>query len=209
MLPFLAVEVSEEMHDCYFVDLFVRPTNTAAIRFYEGLGYVIYRCSSTLIYTLITLYLYTSTFSHRVPTFDTSLTPKEVESTEWRAHISKRLGWTLFPGRILWLKYTEIDLGISNILILRYGDGLLFWWWGCLWYAQATAQGHFGWIRSNLLAAFCFWRSLVVIDLQRRVETKTYTQTLACALILHPRMKTENLCLVETMSCHLKPLVLL
>ncbi|CAL1135252.1 unnamed protein product [Cladocopium goreaui] len=36
-------EVSEEMHDCYFVDLFVRPTNTAAIRFYEGLGYVIYR----------------------------------------------------------------------------------------------------------------------------------------------------------------------
>ena len=105
MLPFLAVEVSEEMHDCYFVDLFVRPTNTAAIRFYEGLGYVIYRCSSTLIYTLITLCLYTSTFSHRVPTFDTSLTPKEVESTEWKAHISKRLGWTLFPGRILWLKY--------------------------------------------------------------------------------------------------------
>ncbi len=31
------------MHDCYFVDLFVRPTNTAAIKFYEGLGYVIYR----------------------------------------------------------------------------------------------------------------------------------------------------------------------
>eukprot|EP00438_Fugacium_kawagutii_P007829 Skav212608 [mRNA] locus=scaffold2176:193896:195161:- [translate_table: standard] len=36
----------EEMHDCYFVDLFVRPTNTAAINFYEGLGYVIYRISS-------------------------------------------------------------------------------------------------------------------------------------------------------------------
>ncbi|CAK9085649.1 unnamed protein product [Durusdinium trenchii] len=36
-------KVSEEMHDCYFVDLFVRPTNTAAIKFYEGLGYVIYR----------------------------------------------------------------------------------------------------------------------------------------------------------------------
>merc|ERR1719203_2417802 len=27
----------------YFVDLFVRPTNKAAIAFYEGLGYVIYR----------------------------------------------------------------------------------------------------------------------------------------------------------------------
>ncbi|CAJ1367674.1 unnamed protein product [Effrenium voratum] len=36
-------EVSQEMHDCYFVDLFVRPTNLAAIKFYEGLGYVVYR----------------------------------------------------------------------------------------------------------------------------------------------------------------------
>eukprot|EP00439_Symbiodinium_sp_Y106_P038213 s1806_g4.t1 len=36
-------EVSEKVHDCYFVDLFVRPTNTAAIKFYEGLGYVVYR----------------------------------------------------------------------------------------------------------------------------------------------------------------------
>mmetsp|Transcript_103229 Transcript_103229/g.205184 ORF Transcript_103229/g.205184 Transcript_103229/m.205184 type:complete len:172 (+) Transcript_103229:93-608(+) len=36
-------EVSESVHDCYFVDLFVRQTNTAAIKFYEGLGYVIYR----------------------------------------------------------------------------------------------------------------------------------------------------------------------
>eukprot|EP00931_Biecheleriopsis_adriatica_P105288 TRINITY_DN7984_c0_g1_i2.p1 TRINITY_DN7984_c0_g1~~TRINITY_DN7984_c0_g1_i2.p1 ORF type:complete len:177 (+),score=43.63 TRINITY_DN7984_c0_g1_i2:89-619(+) len=36
-------KVSEKVHDCYFVDLFVRPTNTAAISFYEGLGYVIYR----------------------------------------------------------------------------------------------------------------------------------------------------------------------
>eukprot|EP00931_Biecheleriopsis_adriatica_P105289 TRINITY_DN7984_c0_g1_i3.p1 TRINITY_DN7984_c0_g1~~TRINITY_DN7984_c0_g1_i3.p1 ORF type:complete len:171 (+),score=29.58 TRINITY_DN7984_c0_g1_i3:209-721(+) len=36
-------KVSEDVHDCYFVDLFVRPTNTAAISFYEGLGYVVYR----------------------------------------------------------------------------------------------------------------------------------------------------------------------
>lgn len=43
------VEVSEEMHDCYFVDLFVRPTNTAAINFYEGLGYVIYRILSQVV----------------------------------------------------------------------------------------------------------------------------------------------------------------
>ena len=121
---------------------------------------------------------------------------------------STRLGWTLFPGRILWLKHTEINLGFSHIVVLRYCDGLLFWWWGCLWYAQTTAQGHFGWIIPHLLAVFCVWRSVVVIDLQRRVlvETKSYTQTLAYALIL-PRMKTESLWLVETMWCHLKPLL--
>ncbi|KAJ1729669.1 N(alpha)-acetyltransferase 20, NatB catalytic subunit [Coemansia biformis] len=36
-------EVSEQIHDCYFVDLFVRPSNTAAIRLYEHLGYILYR----------------------------------------------------------------------------------------------------------------------------------------------------------------------
>eukprot|EP00929_Paragymnodinium_shiwhaense_P095156 TRINITY_DN56118_c0_g2_i3.p2 TRINITY_DN56118_c0_g2~~TRINITY_DN56118_c0_g2_i3.p2 ORF type:complete len:130 (-),score=21.64 TRINITY_DN56118_c0_g2_i3:118-507(-) len=36
-------EISEKVHDCYFVDLFVRPTNTAALAFYESLGYVVYR----------------------------------------------------------------------------------------------------------------------------------------------------------------------
>mmetsp|Transcript_113448 Transcript_113448/g.315540 ORF Transcript_113448/g.315540 Transcript_113448/m.315540 type:complete len:175 (+) Transcript_113448:119-643(+) len=36
-------EISDEMHDTYFVDLFVRPTNAAAISFYKSLGYVVYR----------------------------------------------------------------------------------------------------------------------------------------------------------------------
>jgi len=36
-------EISTKVHDNYFVDLFVRPTNKAALSFYEGLGYVIYR----------------------------------------------------------------------------------------------------------------------------------------------------------------------
>ena len=36
-------EVTEKQHDAYFVDLFVRSTNKVAIRFYEVLGYVIYR----------------------------------------------------------------------------------------------------------------------------------------------------------------------
>lgn len=35
--------VSEKIHDCYFVDLFVRGSNTVAIDFYKSLGYVIYR----------------------------------------------------------------------------------------------------------------------------------------------------------------------
>eukprot|EP00427_Karlodinium_veneficum_P041741 CAMPEP_0169273314 /NCGR_PEP_ID=MMETSP1016-20121227/51029_1 /TAXON_ID=342587 /ORGANISM="Karlodinium micrum, Strain CCMP2283" /LENGTH=129 /DNA_ID=CAMNT_0009359607 /DNA_START=1 /DNA_END=386 /DNA_ORIENTATION=+ len=36
-------EISDKVHNCYFVDLFVRATNSAAIRFYESLGYVVYR----------------------------------------------------------------------------------------------------------------------------------------------------------------------
>ncbi|CAK9082645.1 N-terminal acetyltransferase B complex catalytic subunit NAA20 (NatB N-alpha-terminal acetylation complex catalytic subunit) [Durusdinium trenchii] len=57
-------EVSEEMHDCYFVDLFVRPTNTAAIKFYEGLGYVIYRHSD-----------------QQAPLFCTHIREREIEQT--------------------------------------------------------------------------------------------------------------------------------
>mmetsp|Transcript_10637 Transcript_10637/g.21961 ORF Transcript_10637/g.21961 Transcript_10637/m.21961 type:complete len:144 (-) Transcript_10637:27-458(-) len=36
-------EISDTLHHGFFVDLFVRPSNTAAITFYEGLGYVVYR----------------------------------------------------------------------------------------------------------------------------------------------------------------------
>merc|ERR1719498_674581 len=36
-------EISERVHDAYFVDLFVRKENTAAIAFYQNLGYVTYR----------------------------------------------------------------------------------------------------------------------------------------------------------------------
>lgn len=43
------------MHDCYFVDLFVRPTNTAAIKFYEGLGYVIYRALPEKVFAITML----------------------------------------------------------------------------------------------------------------------------------------------------------
>mmetsp|Transcript_29382 Transcript_29382/g.66408 ORF Transcript_29382/g.66408 Transcript_29382/m.66408 type:complete len:173 (+) Transcript_29382:39-557(+) len=42
LMEYLEV-VSEQTHDCYFVDLFVRVTNTAAITFYQSLGYVVYR----------------------------------------------------------------------------------------------------------------------------------------------------------------------
>jgi len=35
-------QVSEEK-ECYFVDLFVRKSNTAAINFYKSLGYIVYR----------------------------------------------------------------------------------------------------------------------------------------------------------------------
>ncbi|KAJ2125110.1 N-acetyltransferase [Coemansia sp. RSA 720] len=36
-------DASEKIHDCYFVDLFVRPSNTVAIQMYEHLGYILYR----------------------------------------------------------------------------------------------------------------------------------------------------------------------
>lgn len=36
-------ELSEETHNCYFVDLFVRKSNTVAINMYKAFGYVIYR----------------------------------------------------------------------------------------------------------------------------------------------------------------------
>ena len=35
--------ISQEMHDGYFVDLFVRKSNVNAIAMYEGLGYATYR----------------------------------------------------------------------------------------------------------------------------------------------------------------------
>ncbi|KAJ2774220.1 N(alpha)-acetyltransferase 20, NatB catalytic subunit [Coemansia nantahalensis] len=36
-------DVSTAPHDCYFVDLFVRSSNAAAVQLYEALGYVVYR----------------------------------------------------------------------------------------------------------------------------------------------------------------------
>ncbi|KAJ2160903.1 N-acetyltransferase 5 [Coemansia sp. RSA 552] len=36
-------EASEKIHDCYFVDLFVRPSNKVAIQMYERFGYILYR----------------------------------------------------------------------------------------------------------------------------------------------------------------------
>ncbi|KAJ2809307.1 N-alpha-acetyltransferase 20 [Coemansia guatemalensis] len=36
-------DASEKIHDCYFVDLFVRPSNTVAVLMYERLGYILYR----------------------------------------------------------------------------------------------------------------------------------------------------------------------
>jgi len=35
--------VCEKVHDCYFVDLFVRGSNSVAINFYQRLGYIVYR----------------------------------------------------------------------------------------------------------------------------------------------------------------------
>jgi N-terminal acetyltransferase B complex catalytic subunit len=36
-------EISEEVHDAYFCDLFVRESNAAAVEFYKSCGYVVYR----------------------------------------------------------------------------------------------------------------------------------------------------------------------
>jgi len=36
-------DVSEHIHNAYFVDLFVRESNAVAIKMYERLGYVVYR----------------------------------------------------------------------------------------------------------------------------------------------------------------------
>ncbi|KAJ2384457.1 N-acetyltransferase [Coemansia sp. RSA 2559] len=36
-------DASEKTYDCYFVDLFVRPSNKVAIGMYENLGYILYR----------------------------------------------------------------------------------------------------------------------------------------------------------------------
>jgi len=37
------LEQVSEQKQCYFVDLFVRKSNTAAINFYKSLGYIVYR----------------------------------------------------------------------------------------------------------------------------------------------------------------------
>lgn len=39
----LLEEVSERIYDAYFVDLFVRPSNTTAVAMYERMGYHVYR----------------------------------------------------------------------------------------------------------------------------------------------------------------------
>mmetsp|Transcript_327 Transcript_327/g.314 ORF Transcript_327/g.314 Transcript_327/m.314 type:complete len:176 (+) Transcript_327:27-554(+) len=36
-------EISQTVYNAYFVDLFVRASNSLAIKMYEGLGYVVYR----------------------------------------------------------------------------------------------------------------------------------------------------------------------
>ena len=36
-------EVTIKMHDGYFVDLFVRPSNKIAVGMYKQLGYIVYR----------------------------------------------------------------------------------------------------------------------------------------------------------------------
>ena len=36
-------EISEEVHDNYFCDLFVRESNSVAVEFYKTCGYVVYR----------------------------------------------------------------------------------------------------------------------------------------------------------------------
>ena len=36
-------DVTEKIHDAYFVDLFVRPSNKVAVDFYKRLGYIVFR----------------------------------------------------------------------------------------------------------------------------------------------------------------------
>ena len=36
-------EVTIKMHDGWFVDLFVRPSNKIAVGMYESLGYIVFR----------------------------------------------------------------------------------------------------------------------------------------------------------------------
>jgi len=36
-------EVSSKTHNCWFVDLFIRPRNAIAVGFYRKLGYEVYR----------------------------------------------------------------------------------------------------------------------------------------------------------------------
>lgn len=39
----LLESVSDKVYNAYFVDLFVRPSNTTAVKMYEGMGYEVYR----------------------------------------------------------------------------------------------------------------------------------------------------------------------
>ncbi|CEL99543.1 unnamed protein product [Vitrella brassicaformis CCMP3155] len=39
-------DVCDRIHGCFFMDLFVRPSNTVAVRFYRKLGYVVWRVVS-------------------------------------------------------------------------------------------------------------------------------------------------------------------
>ncbi len=41
--PQVLEEISEKVHDCYFVDLFVRVSNSVAISMYRKFGYTVYR----------------------------------------------------------------------------------------------------------------------------------------------------------------------
>ena len=45
------LEAVSDKKKCYFVDLFVRVSNKVAIGMYEKLGYTIYRCISSLVYS--------------------------------------------------------------------------------------------------------------------------------------------------------------
>ncbi|OMJ20128.1 N-alpha-acetyltransferase 20 [Smittium culicis] len=42
LMDFLEIN-SDKVHKCYFVDLFVRPSNIVAVNMYKRLGYVVYR----------------------------------------------------------------------------------------------------------------------------------------------------------------------